>query len=888
MVKPGFIQIRETWYLNHMTGGSRIVAIGSGVEEAPAPVDQAEELLLGSVAETGDSEAWNDEQIARPKRRLIIPALALIAIAGWSGFFIWANDWILGGTTPQQAISLVTSWAVPVLLVVGIWILLTRNSREEALRFGETARSLSQESAQLETRLTVVNRELSLAREFLASQSRDLDSLGRVAAEKLSAHAQKLETLIAGNRERIDSIAMVSSNALENMEKLRGQLPVIASSAKDASNNIANAGRTAHAQLGEMITGLGRLNEFGQISERHVESMKAKIEGALDQFGSRIEQLKEASEARFADLEARGVEFREALDLHEVNALASIRTRSAALLEELDSARISLDENENQSLSLLRARLGTLRDESDVLAQVIRENEATAMDSLASAHKRLEATVRDTLEKLDSLDQQAMKAARERIAALSEEAETFDQRLAERNEQFDAEAEKRLSEANMREREQIERVQAQLAELDALITQRIATHDEGTRKIAGTTEAIDARLVAADERIKTLGQKATATENLLGNKLQAMAGHIAESEQSASAMMATVSHLTDDSVRLLELLQASTQQSREGLPLALAEGSEHLTLIEGRIRELEDSVARAAARAEEMASRVSDTRGTIGQSLEEIGTLHGNLEAGALQHGKRIEDLRSSIESLDKESVRIADFSRDEMSTALEKLSEATRDAASALEESGGRSVDALAKRLASESTRAIDEAIQHRMEEAIDQLNAASERASAASYETARRLRDQLAKISELAENLERRVTQARERAEEQVDNDFSRRVALITESLNSNAIDIAKAMSSEVTDTSWAAYLRGDRGIFTRRAVRLLDSAEARSVAQIYRNDDEFREHVSRYIHDFEAMLRQLLSTRDGHALSVTLLSSDMGKLYVALAQSIERLRD
>jgi hypothetical protein len=38
---------------------------------------------------------------------------------------------------------------------------------------------------------------------------------------------------------------------------------------------------------------------------------------------------------------------------------------------------------------------------------------------------------------------------------------------------------------------------------------------------------------------------------------------------------------------------------------------------------------------------------------------------------------------------------------------------------------------------------------------------------------------------------------------------------------------------------------------------------------------------------MLRSVLSTRDGHALAVTLLSSDMGKLYVALAQAIERLR-
>ena len=183
---------------------------------------------------------------------------------------------------------------------------------------------------------------------------------------------------------------------------------------------------------------------------------------------------------------------------------------------------------------------------------------------------------------------------------------------------------------------------------------------------------------------------------------------------------------------------------------------------------------------------------------------------------------------------------------------------------------------------------MEERTKAAIGSLDEAGTRASEASHAAATQLRDQLVKVNELAGNLESRVARARERAEEQVDNDFSRRVALITESLNSNAIDIGKALSTEVTDTAWTSYLRGDRGIFTRRAVRLLDNTQAREIAELYDREPDFREHVSRYIHDFEAMLRMLLSTRDGHALGVTVLSSDIGKLYVTLAQAIERLRE
>ncbi len=199
----------------------------------------------------------------------------------------------------------------------------------------------------------------------------------------------------------------------------------------------------------------------------------------------------------------------------------------------------------------------------------------------------------------------------------------------------------------------------------------------------------------------------------------------------------------------------------------------------------------------------------------------------------------------------------------------------------------ALASGIGGEAVDVLERALRNEVAATLGKLEQSAAHASGVGREAAIQLRDQLVKVNELTGNLEQRVSRARELAEEQVNNDFARRMALITDSLNSAAIDITGALANEVADTAWEAYLKGDRGIFTRRAVRLIDNGTAKDIAALYTSDEAFKANVSRYIHDFEALLRQTLSTRDGHVLSVTMLGSDMGKLYVALAQAIQRLR-
>ena len=858
---------------------------------APDALDLLE-LSESAIEQIPAAEDWWEEPVAQPARRwgaLIAITLAIAAVIGWSAIYILANlDAMRGGGSLIQWTGWLRDWAVPVVLIAVLWLLTMRNSRREALRFGETARLLSDEASKLEMRLTTVNRELSLAREFIAAQSRDIDSLGRVATERLSQHAERLVSLIHDNGTRIDAIGDVSSAALENMEKLRSQLPVIASSAKDVTNNIGTAGRAAHAQLDDLINGFKKLNEFGQASERQVLILRSLVDETISEFTRQTDQLGTIAQQRFAALNEGGDEIRAKLDAQEVEALAAIRSRAAALDVELAAVRSSLDQQEAESLTSLRARLASVRDESSALVRSLREGESGALDAWKNSIATLEVDLRSAIAQVGEIDRKAMESARVRLAELSDEAALVDQRLAERDQRFADELDQRRSDFDARHVEFVAQLTGQMSALDEAAANQRSAQNSHLAALQVRHGEIGEQLEAFSEHIAVIAAQGGDVEGKLSASVAAIAERLSASSAAIAGTDSAVAVLTDNAVRLLELIQASVQHTNENLPAAIGTSEGRLSKIEERVRAVHALSDEAASRGETLMALTGRSREALSGTVEQITALQGQIAQSHEQHGASLADLQQQLESIRTESMALAEHAQGNLTQSIEQLSGAARDAVSGIEAMSAQSITTLAARIGEESGTAIDTALHARAAQIAGQLEAASAKAASASREAAMQLRDQLAKVDDLAGNLERRVAHARNRAEEQVDHDFARRVALITESLNSNAIDIARALDSDVTDTAWAAYLKGDRGIFTRRAVRLLDAPEAKAVAQLYEADRDFRDHVSRYIHDFEAMLRQLLSTRDGHALGVTLLSSDMGKLYVALAQAIERLRN
>lgn len=813
--------------------------IRSLTKSAPQPrADETDETAPAQAAAEPSAEdldpAWviADEAPVAPVSGSRWPlVVALLAALGWTGFYVWAllPEAARLAAAPREIAGAIAEWAVPVLLIGVAWLITMRHSRAEAGRFADSAAALRRESEALEERLTIVNRELSLAREFLAAQSQELDSLGRIAAERISQHAGELQGLIKHNGAEVSAIAATSETALGNMNLLRDNLPVVANSARDTTNQIGNAGRTASEHVERLIAAFERLNQFGSASAAQVASLETRVGETLGSFEDQVARIE-----------------------------ALVTDRFAALKDDVASSREQVAALEEEALALLKRRI-----------------------------VELEADLSQRVSAVEEMDAKALANTQQRIAALLAEAERFDTAVKERAAAFEEQIERRQAAFDLHEAQASEVLAQRLAELDDALARRREAQIAETEKLVAHSADMAGQLDALGElfaRVQRVSEGARGDLNLglgaLGEQLAAKQRALAETQEQ-------VATLTDASVRLLEIIQSGARFTREDLSGSIADAAGQLGAAQAKAGEVQGMMRESAEQGERLGGHLVETREQIAEAAAAIRDLEAMFAAQSEDALARLQGLRGGFARLAEESGTLAADSQERLRAALGDIEEALAASIASLDEAARGRLGDLAGTLGEDAVAALERALRNETAATIGKLEQAASHASGVGREATAQLRDQLAMVNELTGNLEQRIARARDLAEEQVNNDFARRMALITDSLNSAAIDIAGALSTEVSDTAWEAYLKGDRGIFTRRALRLLDKGTARDIAEMYQRDEAFKANVARYIHDFEAMLRAMLSTRDGNVLSVTMLGSDMGKLYVALAQAIERLR-
>lgn len=655
---------------------------------------------------------------------------------------------------------------------------------------------------------------------------------------------------------------------------------------------------TAHARL--MVSEVAA-GSRGDLAE--VERMMVRIAAAMENERTHFAAERDAMMAAGDDLARR------AADAAALIARQSEEVATRAAL--LDAAATSA-----------RTDLGVMLADLPLAETAARAMAATLNEETRAAHRRAEeingrlAALRSESEAAATTADRAGEILAQRIASLAAMSDALETRLAEQAEAIDG----TIGGAVQRAEAALEATRAGLVtQTDAMHALIAQGHDaielagtEATRGIADRLEQIGALAAAfgqqldsqrgimadmangletsidvvaqrftalsadGDQRAAALAQRLSA----IRAEIEALTRPIIDSETHAGALIAQANELKlvlgDASAILSDTLPAGLSGTREALSAARADLADADVLLAGIDARQSDLIGKAR----QLSGSAASVDATITAQVEAMTARLAGIEAQAAALGQSLAALDRDSESIGlAASARLADMLgrvRDSASQAIEN----SRD-------SLDRIIEDTRVRLAQAVGDGLSDIVDGQVRDGIASLGTAAEAAVATAQSAAERLARQMLTIADTTAAIEARIAETNQQHEVVEKEDFARRSALLIESLNSLSIDISKVLSNEVPDTSWAAYLKGDRTVFTRRAVRLIDNSEVKTILRSYETEPEFRDSVNRYIHDFEAMIRRVMAEREGSPMAVTLLSSDTGKLYVALAQAIDRLR-
>jgi hypothetical protein len=428
-----------------------------------------------------------------------------------------------------------------------------------------------------------------------------------------------------------------------------------------------------------------------------------------------------------------------------------------------------------------------------------------------------------------------------------------------------------------------ERLASAGASLDGL-SARIAEQERTSQRLMAD---LDTGLAALDERFLDLARSGDERANHVQTALSRLRSELESLSSATASQDSSIDGLAQRTVQLREGVDqlGLVLQGEMAATLGEAEaGAARLLASAEAARPHVDSMRDAAVEA---ANRIEAGASNVDAQQDRLAALMTSVDLGVSQAEQRLAELSAAIAAAGDEANRLSGETGPALVAALVQVREAASHAAERAREAIAKVIPESASELGEKTRTALEAAVREGVEAKLVELDQVATRAVETAREASDRLTAQMLSIGQSAAALEAHIERSREAQRKDSGEEFARRVSLLMDSMNSASIDVQKILSDEVDDKAWNNYLKGNRGVFTRRAVRLLGGTEARAIAAQYEGDPEFQDSVNRYVHDFEAMLRRVLAERDGGMIAVTLMSSDMGKLYAALAGAVERRR-
>ncbi len=624
-----------------------------------------------------------------------------------------------------------------------------------------------------------------------------------------------------------------------------------------------------------------------QIAENHhsLGIMAGDLMGLGDQAASRLGQVTVQLNEGSRTLAEHGA----ALDRAAEAARTDIGILLADLPQAEDSARRMAEtlrqagRSASEQAATLGTQLGQLASQAQEADSVLSQASGRLLSRLGEIENAGSAAAANIAEASEASRRSVDELLSRSAEALAEIRTGIDTQAAAVS-ALVAQSEAGLGRAGIEASELLgERLTTAGSSLDQL-SSRIAEQERASQRLVTDLQS---GLASLDQGFTDLARSGDERAGQVQAMLQRLRGELDQLSQSTSSQDNSLDALAQRTARLRESLDELGEALAGPMSVALGEaetGAERLLASAAAAHPHVEQIRDAAIEAE---SRIAAGASGVEAQQERLAALMTSVDLGVGHAEQRLADLSSAIAAASDEAGRLSSETGPALVSALVQVRESAAHAAERAREAISKVIPESAGNMSEATRKALEKAVSESVESKLAELDRVAARAVETAREASDRLTAQMLSIGQSAVALEAHIERSREAQMKDSGEEFARRVSLLMDSMHSAAIDVQKILSDEVDDKAWNHYLKGNRGVFTRRAVRLLGGSESRAIVAQYESDPEFQTAVNHYVHDFEAMLRRVLAERDGGMIAVTLMSSDMGKLYAALAQAIDRRR-
>lgn len=497
------------------------------------------------------------------------------------------------------------------------------------------------------------------------------------------------------------------------------------------------------------------------------------------------------------------------------------------------------------ALATLSERLSSARAETSALVADLQNHAGRSFESNAQAMAAIEQTVAAQTSAIAAGLSEA-RATLDRIGGDS--AQVMHQRL----EQLTADAEALES-----------RLQAQLAATDQL-------SQSAERSFKLLDSRLELSMRTSGESLDRLGQRLAA----VNAETDRVAQPLRDGKEAAGELESAVAALRESVMQTIDVMGQT-------LPARTVEASRAAETLTTELTALATAIDAAHQRATGLSVPIAESRAIVDAATEAFMAQRQSMETAGQALVVELEQARQLIAEVEDQTRDTSLAAATRLVDAMTRVREVANQAAGTMRET----LDGVIAEARDSLSLAADEAVKRSFVAPIVEQARQAEVAAAAASETAQaaseRAAASLLALATTMKQVEERAGRAQESLEDLVQRDLNASAQLLTDRMGASSVSVATLLGKPMTDADMAAWRRGERSMFGKRAVALLDKAEKRTLQGLIADDPAFAETARRHVAEFEALVARVGGES---GLAQALRHSDSGRIAMILAEAME----